>query len=141
MLVCEGKDICQFVKLFIVFLVRCYLVRLECYVDLFENFFQVEVKIRVKEEVQEWIERDVRDIREGYDFSYGDFKVKEEKLEKIKIKRIYSSLEVKDRDYKDYRLERVFSIGFQESRGSWRSFEGSIKLYEDRGVYYYIVVD
>lgn len=40
-----GKDICQFVKLFIVFLVRCYLVRLECYVDLFENFFQVEVKI------------------------------------------------------------------------------------------------
>nr|XP_034300331.1 THO complex subunit 2 [Crassostrea gigas] len=93
---------------------------------------KVEVKIRVKEEAQEWTERDVRDIREGHDFSHGDFKVKEEKLEKIKIKRTHSPSEVKDRDHKDHRLERASSIGSQESRGSWRSPEGSTKLHEDR---------
>uniref|UniRef100_K1QG84 THO complex subunit 2 n=1 Tax=Magallana gigas TaxID=29159 RepID=K1QG84_MAGGI len=97
-----------------------------------EKLANVEVKIRVKEEAQEWTERDVRDIREGHDFSHGDFKVKEEKLEKIKIKRTHSPSEVKDRDHKDHRLERASSIGSQESRGSWRSPEGSTKLHEDR---------
>lgn len=137
----DGKDICQFVKLFIVFLAWFHLVRSECNVDLFENSFQVEVKIRVKEEAQEWTERDVRDIREGHDFSHGDFKIKEEKLEKIKIKRTHSPSEVKDRDHKDHRLERASSIGSQESRGSWRSPEQSTKLHDDRGVYYHTVVD
>lgn len=106
----------------------------------FENSFQVEVKIRVKEEAQEWTERDVRDIREGHDYSHGDFKVKEEKLEKIKIKRTHSPSEVKDRDHKDHRLERASSIGSQESRGSWRSPEQSAKLHDDRGLYYHTVV-
>lgn len=104
---------------------------------MFIAFFQSEDRVRVKEEPQEWTEREVPDKREGNDHSHGDFvKVKEEKLEKIKIKRTHSPSEVKDREHRDHHLERASSLGSQEGRGSWRSPDDrSTKTHEERGDY------
>ncbi|XP_056012472.1 THO complex subunit 2-like isoform X2 [Ostrea edulis] len=91
-----------------------------------------EEKIRVKEEPQEWTEREVKDRKDGHDCGHGDGKIKEERLEKIKLKRTHSPSEVKDKEHKDHRAERASSIGSQESRGSWKSPEQSSKSQDER---------
>ncbi|XP_061165363.1 THO complex subunit 2-like isoform X2 [Saccostrea echinata] len=91
---------------------------------------KMEERIRIKEEPQDWTEKEVKDRKEGHDCGQGDVKVKEEKTDKIKLKRIHSPSETKDREHKDHRGERASSIGAHESR-PWRSPERSASKSHD----------